>query len=215
MLRKVIVPTTLSDISLQDFQRFMGANPTEENGEELALAIFCGIDKDEYEQFPMNELQEIKDLVAVAITEKPDLQRFVTIGGVKYGFHPNLEDISTGEFVDLESYIQDPIKNAEKWLGVLYRPVTKEQFGRYEVEKYDPVRHNGDVFRDITMDVVQGALLFFYRLEIALQLSLTKSLQRLESQEKSLTLESPSQTSGDGMQSYISLLEAMYRILKQ
>ena len=44
MLRKVIVPTELADITLKDYQRFMGANPTDETFNQLALSIFCGID---------------------------------------------------------------------------------------------------------------------------------------------------------------------------
>jgi hypothetical protein len=214
MLRKVIVPTSLADIKLKDFQRFYGANPTDENGEELALAIFCGIDKDEYKQFPVTELEDIKNLLGIALSEKPEMQRFVDINGTKYGFHPNLEDISMGEFVDLEAYMKDPVKNAEKWLGIVYRPVVKEQFNRYEIEAYRPDIHNGEAFEDITMDVVQGALLFFYRLEIALLASLTKSFQQAEKQERSLTQDPASLSDGDGTQSYINWLTAMYGILK-
>lgn len=214
MLRTIIVPTSLADIKLKDFQRFEGANPTEENGEELALAIFCGIDKDEYKQFPVSELESIKNMLGIALSEKPELQRFVDIKGTKYGFHPNLEDISLGEFVDLEAYMKEPIKNAEKWLGIVYRPVTQEQFNRYEIEAYKPDKHDGKAFEDITMDVVQGALLFFYRLEIALLASLTKSFQQAEKQEKSLTQDPASLSDGDGTQSYINWLTAMYGILK-
>jgi hypothetical protein len=215
MLRTISVPTSFADIKLKDFQRFMGANPTDENADELALAIFCGIDKDEYQLFPKNEIDEIQGMLAVALTDKPELQRFVEVDGIKYGFHPDLQSISIGEFVDIEQYVSDPIKNAHKWLGVLYRPVTKEQFGRYDIEPYHPDKHDGAVFEDITMDIVQGALLFFYRLEIALQTSSLKSLQQQARQEKSLTQDPASLNVGDGMQSYINFLQDLYLILKR
>lgn len=215
MLRTINVPTVWADIKLKDFQRFMGANPTDDTAEDLALAIFCGIDKDEQASFPVSELEDIKTIIAGVFTENPPLQRFVTIGDKKYGFHPKLEDISLGEFVDLEEYMKDPIKNAHKWLGILYRPVVKEQYGRHEIEKYHPDKHDGAAFEDITMDIVQGALLFFYRLEIGLQMSSLTYLRQVAKQEKSSMQEPPSENDGDGMQSSINSLRGLYKILKR
>lgn len=213
MLRTIKVPTVWADISLKDFQRFMGANPTDENAEDLALSIFCGIDKDEQSSFPVKELEDIKILIAAVFTDSPPMHRFVDIDGVKYGFHPKLEDISLGEFVDLEEYMKDPIKNAQKWMGVLYRPVTKEAYGRHEIEKYHPDKHDGSAFESITMDVVQGALLFFYRLEIGLQISSLTYLKQVAKPERSSMQGQPSESDGDGMQSSINLLQDLYRTL--
>ena len=213
MLRTINVPSVWADIKLKDFQRFMGANPTDETADDLALSIFCGIDKDEQSLFPVNEIEDIKTIMAGVFIQNPELQRFVKIGGVEYGFHPKLEDISIGEFVDLEEYMKDPIKNATKWMGILYRPVTKKVLNRHEIEPYHPDKHDGAAFEDITMDVVQGALLFFYRLEIGLQISSLTYLKQQAEQEKSLTHEVPLENDGDGTQSSISLLQGLYKIL--
>jgi hypothetical protein len=215
MLRKLTIPTLWSDITLKDFQRFMGANPTDDNADDLALAIFCGIDEDEQHLFPKGELDEIKDILTGIFLVNPPLQRFITIGDTKYGFHPKLEDMSLGEFVDIEQYMSDPIKNAQKWLGVLYRPVIKEQFGRHDIEPYHPDKHDGAAFEGVTMDIVQGALLFFYRLEIGLQASSLTSLNQQAKHQKPSTQEQDSPSVGDGMQSSISLLGELYKILKR
>ena len=71
MLRTISVPTVWADIKLKDFQRFMGANPTDDTAEDLALAIFCGIDKDEQASFPVSELEDIKTIIAGVFTENP------------------------------------------------------------------------------------------------------------------------------------------------
>lgn len=215
MLRTINVPSVWADIKLKDFQRFMGANPTDETADDLALSIFCGIDKDEQSLFPVNEIEDIKTILSGVFMQNPELQRFVTIDGVKYGFQPKLEDMPIGEFVDVEAYLKDPIKNAQKWLGVLYRPVIKEAFGRHDIERYNPDRHDGAAFENITMDVVQGALLFFYRLEIGLQISSLTSLKHQQGQEKSSMPEELSENAGDGMQSSISYLRDLYKILKR
>jgi hypothetical protein len=215
MLRTINVPSVWADIKLKDFQRFMGANPTDETADDLALSIFCGIDKDEQSLFPVNEIEDIKTILSGVFMQNPELQRFVTIDGVKYGFQPKLEDMPIGEFVDVEAYLKDPIKNAQKWLGILYRPVIKEAFGRHDIERYNPDRHDGSAFENITMDVVQGALLFFYRLEIGLQISSLTSLKHQQGQEKSSMPEELSENAGDGMQSSISYLRDLYKILKR
>lgn len=213
MLRTITVPSVWADIKLKDFQRFMGANPTDETADDLALSIFCGIDKDEQSLFPVNEVEDIKTILAGVFIQNPELQRFIKIGGVEYGFHPKLEDISIGEFVDLEEYMKDPIKNATKWMGILYRPVIKKLFNRHEIEPYHPDKHDGTAFEDITMDVVQGALLFFYRLEIGLQISSLTYLNQQANQEKPLMPEEHSLNDGDGMQSSINSLQALYKAL--
>jgi hypothetical protein len=215
MLRTINVPSVWADIKLKDFQRFMGANPTDETADDLALSIFCGIDKDEQSLFPVNEIEDIKTILSGVFIQNPELQRFINVGGIEYGFHPKLEDISIGEFVDLEEYMKDPIKNATKWIGILYRPVTKKAFNRHEIEPYHPDKHDGSVFEDITMDVVQGALLFFYRLGIGLQISSLTYFKQQEEQEKSLTQEEHSQSAGVGTQSFINSLQALYKILKR
>ena len=109
--------------------------------------------------------------------------------------------------------MKDPIKNAQKWMGVLYRPVIKEAYGRHEIEKYHPDKHDGAAFEAITMDIVQGALLFFYRLELGLQISSLTYLRQVAKQGKSSTQEPPSVNDGDGMQSSINSLRGLYKTL--
>ena len=38
------------------------------------------------------------------------LKNVIEIDGVEYGFHPNLDDITLGEYADLETFIKMGIK---------------------------------------------------------------------------------------------------------
>jgi hypothetical protein len=214
MLRKVIVPTELADITLKDYQRFMGANPTDETFNQLALSIFCGIDAEEYPLFPKAQLEEIEALVQFTLNEKPALKRIIKIGDVEYGFHPNLEDLTTGEFIDAQEYLKDSIKNATKWLGVLYRPITQKAAGRYEIEAYNPAKHDGAAFEEITMDIVEGCRLFFTRLQLSLQIGTLLSLSPNPATKELRTSKASSLKNGDGLQSSINLLAEMYSIVR-
>ena len=211
MLRRIIVPNCLADIKLKDYQRFIGANPTEETGDQLALSIFCGIDADEYHMFPKADLDDIKSLLTFALSEKPPLQQTIEMDGVEYGFHPDLDNISLGEFIDCQEYMREPIKNATKWLGVLYRPIIKKGAGRYEIAKYDPIIHDGKAFEETSMDIVEGCLTFFTRLQLALQMSSVMSLKGKETPGES---KRSSESDGDGLQLSINSLKAMYYMLK-
>ena len=42
----------------------------------------------------------------------------------EFGFIPKLDDITAGEFADLENYLTD-FNNAHKSMAVLYRPIKK------------------------------------------------------------------------------------------
>ena len=75
------------------------------------------------------DLDEIRNQLGEVLSEKPALTKSFQYNGKEYGFHPKLEDISLGEYIDLDTYLKEPYKDAEKILGVLYRPSTKKMFG--------------------------------------------------------------------------------------
>ena len=110
-----------------------------------------------------------------------------------------------GEYVDLEEHLKDPYKNAEKVLGVLYRPITKKMFGRYSIENYDPEEHDGLGFQDLSAEIFIGCLLFFYRIATELQITFLQSLEK--DQQRDMMLNLSSAESGDGMERYIRLLK--------
>ena len=55
---------------------------------------------------------------------------------VEYGFIPDLDEVSLGEYIDLDN-------NASKWeqmhvaMNVLYRPIKTSKVGKYNIEEYD------------------------------------------------------------------------------
>ena len=118
-----------------------------------------------------------------------------------------------GEYVDLDTYLKEPYKNAEKVLGVLYRPITKKVFGRHSIENYDPEVHDGLGFQDLSADIFLGCLLFFYRIATNLQITFLQSLEKEE--KKDMINNQTSQRSGDGMEQYIKLLKEISYDLKK
>ena len=82
---------------------------------------------------------------------------------VEFGFIPNLDKMSYGEWEDLESYIHNP-KDLHKAMAVLYRPIAFKRGDRYKIHEYRGSDTYSDVMKDMPTDVALGAKVFFYRL---------------------------------------------------
>ena len=209
---KITIPEHLGDIKLGKYKEFI-LNADEENGDQLALYYFCGLDGDMQEGMKKKDLDEIRNQLGEVLSEKPTLTKSFQYNNKEYGFHPKLEDISLGEYIDLDTYLKEPYKEAEKILGVLYRPITKKMFGRHDIENYDPDKHNGLGFQDLGADIFMGCLLFFYRIVTDLQITFLKSLEKEKNQDM---MHNPNSVeSGDGMESYIKLLKAISSDLRK
>lgn len=206
------IPESLSDVKLSAYKKFI-LLASEENGDELAVYHFCGLTPAQQQGMRKADLLEIQAQLGKVLNEKPALVKTFKHRGVEYGFHPKLEDISLGEYIDLEEYLKEPYKNAEKVLGVLYRPVTSKMYGRHLIEAYDPDKHTGQTFQELGADIFMGCLLFFYRLEIKLQITTLQSLASKQRMNPALTSKPTSVESGDGIALSIKSLEAIYSSL--
>jgi len=88
-----------------------------------------------------------------------------TLHGVKYGFIPSLEDISLGEYADIETFIKNGIENnLANIMSVLYRPVVEDHKDYYIIEGYDATsqQRRSRLFMDMSGMQVQNSLVFFY-----------------------------------------------------
>ena len=204
------IPENLSDIKLSAYKKFI-LMANEENGDELALYHFCGLTPAQQEGMKKKDLDEIRFQIGNVLSEKPALKKIFKFKGKEYGFHPKLEDISMGEYIDLDEYLKEPYKNAEKILGVLYRPITNKMFGRHSIEAYDPDKHHGEGFQDLSADIFLGCLLFFYRLETNLQITFLTSLEK---EQKDMISNLTSAGNGDGMEQFIKLLREISSSLR-
>lgn len=162
------VPTTLADIPLHQYQRFI---KTFENTDDMTeayagtkmLEIFCGLKTDETLQLKVKDLKTITNKLNIALSEKPLLITRFKIGGTEFGFVPQLDDLTFGEFVDIENNISD-WDNMHKAMSVLYRPITERLNNQYQIEEY-----RGDSWHDAMLNmpaaVAISAINFFFLLE--------------------------------------------------
>lgn len=210
---KVIVPTSLSEITLDQYQHFAKLEGDEEFLTHKMLEIFCGVPLASLPNVRIKDVSHIGKHITAMINEKPKLTPTFTMGDTKYGFIPELDNITYGEFVDLDGYLQD-VQDLHKAMAVLYRPITSEVGHRYLIEPYDGASKYSEQMKQAPMSVAMGASLFFWRLGNELLQAMLTSLEK-ESQKTNTQSNPNSQSNGDGMQQSINLLKEILGSLEQ
>ena len=166
---KLTVPTDLSEITLGQLQDLNKVNELKLEPIELmkrSIEILTKVDRGTLDRFRLSDLQMVYDKLLSLTKQEEKLVKFVNIEDEKYGFHPNLSNISTGEFVDIDTLCQDLNKNLDMIMAILYRKVTVEKSGKYQIEAYGgDIESRAKLFKEkMPANVVNGAILFFWTL---------------------------------------------------
>lgn len=213
---ELTIPTTLNDIKLAQYQKFLSIAKDNEESEFLQqkmVQLFCGIDLKDVAQIRYKDVAEITANINNLFTkENHFIQRF-KMGGVEFGFIPNLDEMSTGEYMDLDTYITDwdTMHNA---MAVLYRPITNKLGNKYQIEEYKGSVTYADVMRHTPLDVVLGAMVFFYTLGNDLLKSTINYLEGNQEVQNILTKHNLENV-GDGIQvSMLLLKETLEDLMK-
>lgn len=213
---ELTIPTTLNDIKLAQYQKFLSIAKDNEESEFLQqkmVQLFCGIDLKDVAQIRYKDVAEITANINNLFTKDNQfIQRF-KMGGVEFGFIPNLDEMSTGEYMDLDTYITDwdTMHNA---MAVLYRPITNKLGNKYQIEEYKGSITYADVMRHAPLDVVLGAMVFFYTLGNDLLKSTINYLEGNQELQNILTKHNL-ENAGDGIQvSMLLLKETLEDLMK-
>jgi len=189
---KVILPENARELTVEQYQKFLKVEGDETFMTLKALELFANIPLKVAYAMKAEDILDISQHILSIVGGKHPLVRRLSFRGKEYGFVPNLEEMSFGEYIDLDSYLSD-MQQLHKTVGVLYRPIVKEKGDLYEIEPYKGT----DGYADFPLDVALGATLFFYRLSNKL---LKDTQTSLEGKKENLISQPPltSVESGDG-----------------
>jgi len=207
MKLEISIPTELKEIKLAQYQAFLKIakdNEDEEFLNQKMVQTFCNIDLKDVAEIRFKDVLEITASLGKMFDVKSHkfINRF-KLGGVEFGFIPELEDMSFGEYTDLDTYIGD-WDNMHKAMAVLYRPITKKGLNNtYEIEKYNGSITYSDVMKHAPLDIVFGANVFFYNLGNEL---LKSTMNYLENNKQMQTILQQHNLENDGVGSVQSML---------
>lgn len=195
---EINVPTKMQDITLEQYQKFLKECTDEKLSEETIalkmLEIFCGLPVDNTLQLRMSDVFNICEQINTALNEKPPLISRWKFDKLEFGFIPQLDDMTFGEYVDVDTYIVN-WENMHKAMAVLYRPVVQNYKGSYEIEKYKGDTY-WDIMKKMPLNLVMGCMLFFWNLERDLVKVMRSSLNKKENQTSQEKLTSMLNTVG-------------------
>lgn len=153
------LPENARELTVEQYQKFLKVEGDETFMTLKAIELFAHIPLKVAYAMKADDILDISQHILSIVGGKHPLVRRLSFRGKEYGFVPNLEEMSFGEYIDLDAYLAD-MDMLHKTVGVLYRPIVKEKGDLYEIEEYTGT----DGYSDFPLDVALGATLFFYRL---------------------------------------------------
>jgi hypothetical protein len=190
---QMTIPTGMEDVTINTYrtlQQAMDASTSEIDKVCAAVSVLCGVEKWVVMGMSAKDFEDIRKDLQWAMTPKEDWEFIPTtyLNGVEYGFIPDLTDLSVGEFADLDTLVQNgrTFDNLEKIMAILYRPITERWNDFYEIAPYDPKAKDIEIMKGMTMDVVMGAVVFFWHTAEALATSSPLYSTRARSRNRTL-----------------------------
>ena len=225
----IVVPQTADDITLGQYQQFAKLQTELRDGKELnefvkirLVSIFCDVPVEVVKEFSIDDVDkvsaEVANVVSTIVLDKDEaITPIIEIEGVEFGFIPDMENMTAGEFADLSEYLNE-FSDLNKVMAVLYRPIKHKFYNKYVgVDQYSLEPYNGtSEFSDIMklMPVERAVRASFFLRSLAERLegisqiySQLETLKKKKSDQPSLwsrVKQMLSRKSGDGIKPSMS-----------
>ena len=202
------IPTSLNELSLSQYQEFAKLEGQQQTTaiQLKMIEIFCNVPEVVVRNMKATDISEICEILNNMFDTEHQLITRFDYNGVQYGFIPDLDDMSFGEYMDLDTFIGDN-ENIHRAMNVLYRPIKLKKGDRYVIEDYDT--NTSEEAKNFPLDAVLGAIVFFYTLGKDLSLVMMNSLD--SKNEKALAQHLISLQNTDGT---IPSMESLTEILQ-
>ena len=208
---KVKIPTSLSEITLRQYKHFLKISEDVKSDNFMnakMVEIFCSLKLAEVMKLEVNAVDEIVEMISKLFEQKPALVTRFELNGTDYGFHTGLDNMSLGEYIDLDNNIGD-WPNIERAMNVLYRPVVSKLKEKYSIAEYE-VGNEADIL-DMPMNAVLSSVFFLWNLGMELSQVMMNSLEAEETEV--LTKYLNSQQNGGGINQFTVSLTALLQDL--
>ena len=184
------IPGSLADITLGQYQDYLkvlnGLKKDKKEDEEFTdgeieflnkktLQIFCGVELKDAYKLPLSAFMVALEAVQSCFSEETPLIKefiFKDSEGVEQqmGFIPKLDEMTFGEYVDLDSFISD-WSNMHKAMAILFRRktmVSKQLYLIADYEGAETIETYSEAMKEMPVNIAMGALVFFYRIGMKL-----------------------------------------------
>lgn len=213
---KINIPENLNEITIRQFFDFAKCTEQSNDDSYLRLAmisIFCDVSVEDIKKnLSIKEFTEISNHLTEVIKQEPThIERF-TMNGIEFGFIPNLEKITAGEYIELDELFKQKDSYAQQ-MSVMYRPIKEKYKDLYRIEPFEDKDKYSDIMEFAPVSAYFGAKVFFCNLLSELLKTIQTCLV-LQTEETRI-LEEVLVNNGVGINQFIQLLEETLLNLKE
>ena len=166
---KLNIPESLNEVTLSQYQKWVKIIDEEKIStffQQKMIEIFCNSELKKILQMKVKDVDEVTSNIDNLFNEKPLFVPTFKLGEIEFGFIPQLDEMTFGEYIDLDNYLTS-WETMHKAMSVLFRPILHKRKGKYVIEDYK----GSDTYNlsEMPLNVVMGALVFFCNLRNELQ----------------------------------------------
>jgi dynactin complex subunit len=154
------VPDSLNEITLYQYQRFeklIQENEASHFVNQKTIEIFCNIELKDVARIRIADIDDLLLHLNNLLQQKPKLTKTFKLGVYEFGFIPKLEDMTSGEFIDLENYLSST-ESLHQAMAVLFRPIKSKVKDLYTIEDYESSYKYAEVLKYMPLDIALGAM---------------------------------------------------------
>ena len=204
------VPDSLNEITLYQYQRFeklIQENEASHFVNQKTIEIFCNIELKDVARIRIADIDDLLLHLNNLLQQKPKLTKTFKLGVYEFGFIPKLEDMTSGEFIDLENYLSST-ETLHQAMAVLFRPIKSKVKDLYTIEEYESSYKYAEVLKYMPLDIALGSMLFFWTLQNDCVNALTDYIQN--EVEQSEQAKQVLAKSGVGINQYTQQLKEIF-----
>jgi hypothetical protein len=192
-MNEIKIPTTWDEVTIGQWQEISNIETDLPETKDIeTIAILADIDPEEIRQLNIKTYQSLKEKLRI-LSDSPistEMKLKIELNGRKYGFIPNLDFITAGEWADINQWSNDSVDNLHLISAVLYRPIIKEDDDNYEIAPHLPngFMQRAELFKkELPITAVYQSIFFFISFGIEYMRILTEYLTEEELEKKKKT----------------------------
>ena len=180
-----MIPDNINGITLGQYQRYIAVSEGIE-GEFLnqrAIETLCNVSFGDVVNMAHKDVKEIIQKLTEILEDKSKFVNRFKISTEEFGFMPDLEEMTSGEFADLCAYMGKP-EDMHKAMSVMFRPIVERR-------EYTGTKDFAEIMKFMPLGAALGAMFFFYDLAKdltnAIHLSIVQEVEKEISQDKQIS----------------------------
>jgi hypothetical protein len=178
-----------NDVTIGQYQEIVNIQ-TDTNVSRIVeiISILADTDSETIRKLPLGEFFELSGKVEfINSTPDADVRRTFELDGKRYGLIPDMNFITSGEWLDADAWSTKPIDNLHLYCALLFRPIVWEEGDDYKIEEHktEGFMRRAELFRDrLSINKVFGAQVFFSLFGIEYTMSIKDFLMEELKEEK-------------------------------